>query len=72
MVEKLQRPTLVLVHNKILAAQLYDEFKEFFPENLVSYYVSYYDYYQPEAYLPVSGIYIEKDVAINDDLEKPI
>ncbi|XOD67734.1 MAG: excinuclease ABC subunit UvrB [Flavobacteriales bacterium Tduv] len=69
-VEKLQRPTLVLAHNKTLAAQLYTEFKEFFPENLVSYYVSYYDYYQPEAYLPVSGTYIEKDVAINNDLER--
>lgn len=69
-IEKIQRPTLILAHNKTLAAQLYSEFKEFFPQNAVEYYVSYYDYYQPEAFMPVSGTYIEKDVAINDDLEK--
>lgn len=69
-IEKVQKPTLILSHNKTLAAQLYGEFKQFFPNNLVEYYVSYYDYYQPEAYIPVSGTYIEKDVAINDDLEK--
>jgi len=64
------RPTLILSHNKTLAAQLYSEFKQFFPENAVEYYVSYYDYYQPEAYLPVSNTYIEKDLAINDEIEK--
>jgi len=69
-VEKIQRPTLVLSHNKTLAAQLYQEFKEFFPDNLVEYFVSYYDYYQPEAYLPVSDTYIEKDLAINDEIER--
>lgn len=61
----LQRPTLVIAHNKTLAAQLCSEFKEFFPENAVSYFVSYYDYYQPEAYLPSSDTYIEKDASIN-------
>ena len=70
MVEKVQRPTLVLSHNKTLAAQLYSEFKQFFPENAVEYFVSYYDYYQPEAYLPVSDTYIEKDLSINDEIEK--
>jgi excinuclease ABC subunit B len=65
-----QRPTLVLSHNKTLAAQLYSEFKQFFPENLVEYFVSYYDYYQPEAYLPTTGTYIEKDLSINDEIEK--
>ncbi len=65
-----QRPTLVLSHNKTLAAQLYSEFKQFFPENLVEYFVSYYDYYQPEAYLPVTNTYIEKDLNINDEIEK--
>ncbi|MEZ4799276.1 MAG: excinuclease ABC subunit UvrB [Flavobacteriales bacterium] len=65
-----QRPTLVLSHNKTLAAQLYSEFKHFFPENLVEYFVSYYDYYQPEAYLPTTGTYIEKDLSINDEIEK--
>ena len=69
-VERLQRPTLVLSHNKTLAAQLYGEFKAFFPENAVEYFVSYYDYYQPEAYLPVTDTYIEKDLQINDEIEK--
>jgi excinuclease ABC subunit B len=66
----INRPTLVLSHNKTLAAQLYGEFKQFFPENSVEYFVSYYDYYQPEAYLPVTGTYIEKDLQINDEIEK--
>lgn len=69
-VQEINRPTLVLSHNKTLAAQLYNEFKNFFPENAVEYYVSYYDYYQPEAYLPVSDTYIEKDLAINEEIEK--
>jgi len=69
-VEQVQRPTLILSHNKTLAAQLYSEFKAFFPENAVEYFVSYYDYYQPEAYLPVSDTYIEKDLAINQEIEK--
>lgn len=69
-IEKIERPTLVLSHNKTLAAQLYGEFKQFFPENAVEYFVSYYDYYQPEAYLPSSDTYIEKDLAINDEIEK--
>lgn len=69
-IEKVQRPTLVLSHNKTLAAQLYGEFKQFFPENAVEYFVSYYDYYQPEAYLPTTDTYIEKDLSINDELEK--
>lgn len=69
-IEQLQMPTLILSHNKTLAAQLYGEFKGFFPNNLVEYYVSYYDYYQPEAYLPVSDTYIEKDLAINSEIEK--
>ena len=69
-VEKVNRPTLVLAHNKTLAAQLYSEFKQFFPENAVEYFVSYYDYYQPEAYIPVTGTYIEKDLSINDDIER--
>ncbi|MBT3207343.1 MAG: excinuclease ABC subunit UvrB [Bacteroidetes bacterium] len=69
-IEKLQRPALILSHNKTLAAQLYGEFKQFFPENAVEYFVSYYDYYQPEAYLPVSDTYIEKDLSINDEIEK--
>ncbi len=69
-VEQVQRPTLVLSHNKTLAAQLYSEFKNFFPENAVEYFVSYYDYYQPEAYLPVTDTYIEKDLSINDEIEK--
>ncbi|MGP1990726.1 excinuclease ABC subunit UvrB [Zobellia laminariae] len=69
-IEEVQRPTLVLAHNKTLAAQLYSEFKQFFPENAVEYFVSYYDYYQPEAFIPSSGIYIEKDLSINEDIEK--
>jgi excinuclease ABC subunit B len=69
-VESVQRPTLVLAHNKTLAAQLYSEFKQFFPNNAVEYFVSYYDYYQPEAYIPTSGLYIEKDLSINEDIEK--
>lgn len=69
-VEAVQRPTLVLAHNKTLAAQLYSEFKQFFPNNAVEYFVSYYDYYQPEAYIPSSGLYIEKDLSINEDIEK--
>lgn len=69
-VSRIQRPTLVLSHNKTLAAQLFGEFKQFFPENAVEYFVSYYDYYQPEAYLPVTDTYIEKDLSINDELEK--
>lgn len=69
-IEKVQRPTLVLAHNKTLAAQLYSEFKQFFPENAVEYFVSYYDYYQPEAYIPTSGTYIEKDLSINEEIEK--
>lgn len=69
-IERVDRPTLVLSHNKTLAAQLYSEFKAFFPENAVEYFVSYYDYYQPEAYLPVSDTYIEKDLSINQEIEK--
>jgi len=69
-IEKTQKPTLVLAHNKTLAAQLYSEFKQFFPENAVEYFVSYYDYYQPEAFIPSSGIYIEKDLSINEEIEK--
>ena len=69
-VQQLQRPTLVLSHNKTLAAQLHSEFKSFFPENAVEYFVSYYDYYQPEAYLPISDTYIEKDLSINQEIEK--
>ena len=69
-VEKLNKPTLVIAHNKTLAAQLYGEFKEFFPENAVEYFVSYYDYYQPEAYVPSTDTYIEKDSAINDEIDK--
>jgi excinuclease ABC subunit B len=69
-IEKVQRPALVLSHNKTLAAQLYGEFRQFFPENRVEYFVSYYDYYQPEAYLPVSDTYIEKDLSINAEIEK--
>jgi len=70
MLERVQRPALVLSHNKTLAAQLYSEFKEFFPDNAVEYFVSYYDYYQPEAYLPVTDTYIEKDLQINEEIEK--
>ncbi len=69
-IERVQKPTLILSHNKTLAAQLYGEFKKFFPDNAVEYFVSYYDYYQPEAYLPTTDTYIEKDLAINDEIEK--
>jgi len=69
-IEKVQKPTLVLAHNKTLAAQLYSEFKQFFPNNAVEYFVSYYDYYQPEAFIPSSGLYIEKDLSINDEIER--
>jgi excinuclease ABC subunit B len=69
-IQNVQRPTLVLTHNKTLVAQLYGEFKQFFPENAVGYFVSYYDYYQPEAYIPTSNTYIEKDLSINDELDK--
>jgi excinuclease ABC subunit B len=69
-IQEVQRPTLVLAHNKTLAAQLYSEFKQFFPNNAVEYFVSYYDYYQPEAFMPVSGVFIEKDLSINEELEK--
>ena len=69
-IESVQKPTLVLAHNKTLAAQLYSEFKQFFPDNAVEYFVSYYDYYQPEAYIPTSGVYIEKDLSINEEIEK--
>src|SRR5687767_14486708 len=70
LIEKVQRPTLVLTHNKTLTAQLYSEFKEFFPDNAVEYFVSYYDYYQPEAYVPARDLYIEKDSSINDHIEQ--
>ena len=70
MVKELNRPTLVLSHNKTLAAQLYGEFKQFFPNNAVEYFVSYYDYYQPEAYLPTTDTFIEKDMSINEEIEK--
>ena len=69
-IQNVQRPTLVLTHNKTLVAQLYGEFKQFFPDNAVGYFVSYYDYYQPEAYMPVSDTYIEKDLSINEELDK--
>src|SRR6187200_585559 len=69
-IQHVQRPVLVLTHNKTLVAQLYGEFKQFFPDNAVGYFVSYYDYYQPEAYMPVSNTYIEKDLSINEELEK--
>ncbi|MBE9483494.1 MAG: DEAD/DEAH box helicase family protein, partial [Bacteroidetes bacterium] len=68
--QEVNRPALILSHNKTLAAQLYGEFKQFFPENAVEYFVSYYDYYQPEAYLPVTNTYIEKDLSINDEIDK--
>ena len=70
-IEQVQKPTLVISHNKTLAAQLHGEFKEFFPENAVEYFVSYYDYYQPEAYVPSTDTYIEKDSDINAEIEKP-
>src|SRR5690606_37442885 len=69
-VAQVQKPTLVISHNKTLAAQLYEEFKELFPNNAVGYFVSYYDYYQPEAYIPQRDIYIEKDASRNDDLDR--
>jgi len=69
-IEQIGRPALVLAHNKTLAAQLYHEFKTFFPSNAVEYFVSYYDYYQPEAYIPSSDVYIEKEATINDELDK--
>ena len=69
-IAQVQRPTLILSHNKTLAAQLYGEFKQFFPQNAVEYFVSYYDYYQPEAYIPVTNTYIEKDLSINEEIEK--
>ena len=69
-VQEIQRPTLVMAHNKTLAAQLYAEFKSFFPNNAVEYFVSYYDYYQPEAYVPKTDLYIEKDSSINDEIER--
>src|SRR5436853_6071606 len=69
-IERTQRPTLVIAHNKTLAAQLYHEFKSFFPQNAAEYFVSYYDYYQPEAYVPAADLYIEKEATINDELDK--
>ena len=69
-IEKVQRPTLVIAHNKTLAAQLCNEFREFFPNNSVNYFVSYYDYYQPEAYIASSDTYIEKELSINDEIDK--
>src|SRR3990167_1934150 len=69
-IQTVQRPTLVISHNKTLAAQLYQEFRDFFPDNAVSYFVSYYDYYQPEAYLPKTDTYIEKETDINDEIDK--
>src|SRR2546421_827923 len=69
-IEAMNRPTLVMAHNKTLAAQLYHEFKSFFPRNAVEYFVSYYDYYQPEAYVPAADLYIEKEATINDELDK--
>ena len=71
-IESIKRPTIVMAHNKTLAAQLYGEFKEFFPHNAVEYFVSYYDYYQPEAYVPASDTFIEKDASINDHIEQKI
>src|SRR6185503_14491734 len=69
-IENTNRPTLVLAHNKVLAAQLYHEFKSFFPHNAVEYFVSYYDYYQPEAYIPAGDVYIEKEATVNEELDK--
>ena len=69
-IEALDRPALILVHNKTLAAQLYAEFRDFFPDNAVAYFVSYYDYYQPEAYIPKTDTYIEKDAQINDEIDR--
>src|SRR5882724_7190353 len=70
LIQKLQRPTLIISHNKTLAAQLYQEFRDFFPNNAVSYFVSYYDYYQPEAYMPTTDTYIEKEAEINEEIDK--
>src|SRR5436305_6190713 len=70
LIQRTQRPTLVIAHNKTLAAQLYQEFKTFFPENAVEYFVSYYDYYQPEAYVPASDLYIEKEATINEEIDR--
>ena len=69
-IARCEKPTLILSHNKTLAAQLYGEMRQFFPDNAVEYYVSYYDYYQPEAYIPTTDTYIEKDLAINDEIDK--
>ena len=69
-IERVQRPTLIISHNKTLSAQLYREFKDFFPDNAVEYFVSYYDYYQPEAYVPARDLYIEKDASINEEIDK--
>ena len=69
-IEKTKRPTLIMTHNKTLAAQLYSEFKHFFPDNHVEYFISYYDYYQPEAYIPRQDLFIEKDSAINEEIER--
>ncbi|MFN8458642.1 MAG: DEAD/DEAH box helicase family protein, partial [Anaerolineae bacterium] len=69
-IETVQKPTLIMAHNKTLAAQLFSEFKEFFPNNAVAYFVSYYDYYQPEAYIPRTDTYIEKDAQINDEIDR--
>ena len=69
-IERVQRPTLIISHNKTLSAQLYREFKGFFPHNAVEYFVSYYDYYQPEAYVPARDLYIEKDASINDEIDR--
>src|SRR5205085_12321412 len=69
-IERVQRPVLVMAHNKTLAAQLYQEFKSFFPQNAIEYFVSYYDHYQPEAYIPAGDVYIEKEATINDELDK--
>jgi excinuclease ABC subunit B len=69
-IEKTQKPTLIISHNKTLAAQLYQEFRDFFPENAVNYFVSYYDYYQPESYIPSTDTYIEKETDINDEIDK--
>ena len=69
-IEKINRPTLIISHNKTLAAQLYGEFKQFFPQNAVEFFISYYDYYQPEAYIPSTDTYIEKDMSINDEIDR--
>src|SRR6478752_3101283 len=70
LIERVNRPTIVMAHNKTLAAQLYHEFKSFFPHNAVEYFVSYYDYYQPEAYVAAADLYIEKDSSVNDDIDR--